>query len=84
MILTATLPADALMPEDTWMNVRVRRHGQALEIEANVKEDALQQHQRRQAFEDLQALISSHPPSVLSDEELDEGRWQHFKEKYGL
>ena len=81
---TAILPAGIELPEETWLTARVRRHGNALEIAAEGTAISAQDTARAQALKKWLARCAAQPPSSLTDEELDDLRWQGLKEKFSL
>jgi hypothetical protein len=84
MTFTAVLPPNIVLPEETWLPARVRRHGQALEISAD--EPALTEAlpEKQEALKAWLARCSAQPVSTLSDQDLDDLRWQHQQEKHQL
>ncbi len=84
MTFTAILPPNIVLPEETWLPARVRRHGQALEISADepVLMEALPEKQ--EALKVWLARCAAQPVSALSDKDLDDLRWQHLQEKHQL
>lgn len=83
MTFTATIPPNALLPEETWLTARVRRHGTALEVTADAGPPALA-GDKSAALHAWLARCAAQPVNTLSDAALDDLRWQRLKEKHQL
>lgn len=84
MTFTAVLPPNIKLPEETWLPARVRRHGQSLEISADEPTQATALPDKQEALKAWLSRCSAQPVSTLSDQDLDDLRWQHLQEKHQL
>ena len=84
MTFTAVLPVGIELPEETWLSARVRRHGNSLEIAAEGTESSPQDATRTQALHEWLQRCAAQPATSLTDDEIEDLRWQGLKEKFNL
>lgn len=84
MTFLATLPVGVDLPEQTWLTARVRRQGNSLEVTAEDQVPSHEEPTREQALQAWLLRCKDQPVASLSDEEVDDLRWQGLKQKYDL
>ena len=86
MTITAALPPGVEFPEKTLLTARVWRTGDTIQITAETPPSPGKSadHARSVALEAWLSRCAAQPASHLTDEDLDDLRWQYLKEKHQL